>query len=103
MSKDVSDSVAEKLEAAGLWRRAVARWLVVMDRFEYTDTQREWIRQRRQYCQSRITPAVIEPEKLDIVAINRAASVTQERMGLSRANGSMFRAFPLQESKEKNK
>lgn len=27
----MSDSIAEKLEAAGLWRRAAARWLVVMD------------------------------------------------------------------------
>lgn len=94
MSKEVSDSAAEKLEAAGLSRRAAARWLVVMDRFEYTDAQREWLRQRRKYCQSRVTPVVAEPEKLDIVAINRAANATQERMGLSRPSGSMFRTYP---------
>ncbi|MBM1020212.1 PerC family transcriptional regulator [Enterobacter sp. A11] len=94
MSKDVSDSVAEKLEAAGLWRRAAARWLAVMDRVEHTDVQREWIRQRRKHCQSMVTPVATEPEKLDIAAINQAASATQARMGLSRPNGSMFRMHP---------
>ncbi|WP_332628309.1 PerC family transcriptional regulator [Citrobacter sp. ESBL3] len=36
----VSNVIAEKLEDAGLWRRAAARWLAVMDRCE-TDAQRE--------------------------------------------------------------
>lgn len=90
----MSDSVAEKLEAAGLWRRAAARWLVVMDGIEYTDAQREWIRQRRKYCQLRVKPSVAEPEKLDIAAINKAANATQERMGLNRSGGAMFRVYP---------
>lgn len=94
MLNEVSGSVAEKLETAGLWRRAAARWLVVMDRFEYTDVQREWIRQRRKYCQAQVVPVAVVPEKLDIVAINKAANATQERMGLSRPSGSMFRTYP---------
>ena len=93
MSNEVSDGIAEKLEAAGLWRRAAARWLVVMNGVKHTDAQREWIRQRRKYCQSRITP-LAAPGKLDIVAINKAANATQERMGLSRPSGSMFRTYP---------
>ena len=101
MLSEVSDSVAEKLEAAGLWRRAAARWLVVMDRFEYTDVQREWIRQRRKYCQAQVASVAVVPEKLDIVAINKAANATQERMGLSRPSGSMFRTYPERTVKRK--
>ncbi|MDK9365756.1 PerC family transcriptional regulator [Lelliottia wanjuensis] len=94
MPDKVIDSVAEKLEASGLWRRAAARWLVVMDDAGHTDAQREWIRLRRKYCQLRVTPVSAEPEKLNIAAINQAASATQARMGLSRPNGSMFRMHP---------
>ena len=101
--KEVQDRVAEKLEAAGLWRRASARWRVVMNQLTLTDAQRDWIRQRRQYCQSMVAPVVTEPEKLDIVAINRAASATQARMGLSRPNGEMFRAYPEGEKPAKRK
>ena len=61
MPKEVSDSIAERLEAAGLWRRATARWLVVMGHIDHTDVQREWLRLRRQYCQSMVTPAVVAP------------------------------------------
>lgn len=40
--EDVMDAVAQKLEAAGFWHRASARWLVVMGDGEYTAEQREW-------------------------------------------------------------
>ncbi|HGB1098601.1 TPA: PerC family transcriptional regulator [Salmonella enterica subsp. enterica serovar Enteritidis] len=46
----VEDAVAQKLEAAGLWRRASARWLDVMGNCEYTEAQREWVLLRREYC-----------------------------------------------------
>jgi hypothetical protein len=49
----VNDLIAEKLENAGLWRRAAARWREVMQNCE-ADAQIEWISQRRNYCYSRI-------------------------------------------------
>ncbi|ELO5003334.1 PerC family transcriptional regulator [Escherichia coli] len=36
-------TVVQKLEAAGCWRRASARWLIVMGNFEYTEAQQEWL------------------------------------------------------------
>lgn len=93
MSDVVNNAVAEKLEASELWRRAKARWLEVMQSPGLTESQRLWIRQRRAFCQSQITP-LAAPEKLDITEIARAASATQERMGIAQPNGAMFRAFP---------
>ncbi|EOM3170996.1 PerC family transcriptional regulator, partial [Escherichia coli] len=46
----VDDLIALKLEAAGCWRRASARWLVVMGAGDITDAQREWLLRRRAYC-----------------------------------------------------
>lgn len=57
MSKIVNDIIAEKLELSGLWRRAASRWLNIMQRYSLNDEQREWVRQRRLYCYSRIKPA----------------------------------------------
>jgi type II secretory pathway component PulL len=37
----VEDEVAQKLEAAGLWRRAASRWLDVMQHHGLTDQQRD--------------------------------------------------------------
>lgn len=86
----VEDEVAQKLEAAGLWRRAASRWLEVMKLYALTDNQREWIRQRRKYCLSSVVSVVLV-ERLDIAAIAKAAKATQERMGLSQPNGAAFR------------
>lgn len=102
MSDVVDDALAEKLEASGLWRRAKARWLVVMQSPELNESQRLWIRWRREYCQSQITPMVV-PERLDITAVSKAASATQERMGIALVDGAMFRTFPLQERGPKKK
>lgn len=96
MSDVVNDAVAQKLEASGLWRRAKARWLDVMQLPELTESQRFWIRERRAFCQSQITPLAV-PEKLDITEIARAASATQERMGIAQPNGATFRIFPPSE------
>lgn len=103
MPNVVNDILAEKLEAAGLWRRAATRWLVVMNGAKHTDAQRDWIRQRRKYCQAQVASVVVVPEKLDIVAINKAANATQARMGLSRPIGSMFRTYPPEGSSAKRK
>ena len=93
MSEVVQDAVAEKLELSGLWRRVKARWLEVMQSPELTEPQRLWIRQRREHCQAQITPLAV-PERLDIVAINKAANATQVRMGIAQPNGVMFRTYP---------
>lgn len=95
MANRVEDARAERLEKAGLWRRASGRWLDVMQSFQLTDGQRDWIRMRRKYCLSRVTR--IEPPKfLDMAEINRAARKVQEQMGLSRPSGSAFRLPPPQ-------
>lgn len=54
MQEIVRDSVAEKLEAAGLWRRAATRWLAVMDKPGISAAQLEWLRLRRTYCRRRL-------------------------------------------------
>ncbi|MCT4737237.1 PerC family transcriptional regulator [Raoultella ornithinolytica] len=88
----INDAVAEKLELAGLWRRAASRWLDLMLLCK-TDEEREWVYRRRHTCLSNVSRPVPE-NKLNIHAINRAASRTQERMGLSRPKGAMFRTLP---------
>lgn len=80
MSGIIHDAKAEKLEAAGLWRRAATRWLEVMYRPEYKAAQQEWVRQRRKYCLSRVTLAP-ELDKLRLGSIVRAAADTLARMG----------------------
>lgn len=71
--------------------RAATRWLDVMQTCE-TDTQRYLIRLRQHACLSRIYSPDLE-ERLDIHASNRAVSRTQERMGLNRPKGAVFRTY----------
>lgn len=101
VSGQVDDEVAQKLEAAGLWRRAAARWLTVMAAWSLTDAQRVWVCQRRAYCLSQVAPA-IKPERPDFAAVARAAKATQARMGLSRPDGEAFRlkGAPAKRKKE---
>lgn len=68
----VEDEAAQKLEAAGLWRRAASRWLDVMQQHGLTEQQRDWIRLHRKYCFSSLKP-IKSPEKLDAAEIARAA------------------------------
>ncbi|AHE73517.1 hypothetical protein M942_24240 [Enterobacter ludwigii] len=84
----VSDAIAEKLENAGLWRRAAARWLAVMECCD-TDAEREWVSQKRRECYARIELPVAE--RLNIRAMNQAASAAQEKMGISQPDGQAFR------------
>ncbi|WP_250881898.1 PerC family transcriptional regulator [Escherichia coli] len=86
----MEDTVALKLEAAGHWRRASARWLSVMGSFEYTEAQREWLLLRRNYCLAQISPSAL-PEKLDISEVARAADATLKRMGIASPSGEVFR------------
>nr|WP_276046936.1 PerC family transcriptional regulator [Escherichia coli] len=79
----VQDPVAQKLEEAGLWRRAATRWLAVMGGMEYTEAQREWLRQRREYCLMQI-PQLVLSEKLDVSEVARAADATLLRMGITK-------------------
>lgn len=86
----VEDEVAQKLEAAGLWRRAASRWFYVIQHHALTDWQRDRIRQHRKYGLSCAKP-ISSPEKLDVTEITRAANAAQERMGLSQPDGEAFR------------
>ncbi|EFG1570215.1 PerC family transcriptional regulator [Escherichia coli] len=61
----VEDLIALKLEVAGCWRRASARWLVVMGASDITDAQREWLLRRREYCIVQTTSHVLN-EKMNI-------------------------------------
>lgn len=97
----VGDVLAERLESQGAWRRASARWLDVMQQHELTCAQREWLWQRRKYCQSRVEP-VSAPEKLDIARLSRAASAAQEQMGIALPKGAMFRSFPPAHKTKRN-
>lgn len=92
----VSDAVAEKLEKAGLWRRAAARWLAVMDLCD-TDAQRQWVSQKRRQCYSNIALPV--SEQLNISALSKAATVAQAKMGIRQLAGDAFRDL----SREKRK
>lgn len=75
------DAIAHQLEASGFWRRASARWLVVMGQAKYTDEEREWLLLRRKYCLAQISSSP-QPEKLDISEVARAANATLKRMGI---------------------
>lgn len=86
----VTDATAEKLEGAGLWRRASARWRTVMQGGRLSDKQREWVRQRRLYCQSMVPGHRPEPIVTGISEVSRAAAATQKRMGLSRTSRQAF-------------
>lgn len=88
----VKDKVVQKLEDSGLWRRAAARWLDVMQHGSLSDEQRDWIRQRRKYCLSRVFP-VVPTEKLDIRDVARAADKTLAEMGIVNVNGAVFRHY----------
>ncbi|EGP6251773.1 PerC family transcriptional regulator [Escherichia coli] len=86
----MEDTVAQKLEAAGHWRRASARWLFVMGNFECTEAQREWLLLRRNYCLAQISSPSL-PETLDISEVAKAADATLKQMGIARPSGEVFR------------
>ena len=86
----VKDAIVGRLESAHLWRRAAARWLILMGCSEYTEAQREWMIQRRAFCLAQVrTP--VPPEKIDIGEISRAADKTLQQMGIACPSGEAFR------------
>ncbi|WP_294900547.1 PerC family transcriptional regulator [Tatumella sp. UBA2305] len=84
----VRDDKAEKLEQSGLYRRALSRWLIVLDDCKQ-DAQREWIIKHRAELTENVNPPKVTVDNFSDVT--RAATATQDRMGLSRPNGSAFR------------
>ncbi|HBU7954865.1 TPA: PerC family transcriptional regulator [Klebsiella pneumoniae] len=73
----IRDSIAERLEACGLYRRAASRWIEVMQRC-LDDEDREWIRHHRNQC---LKKAQRPP----------APKETQYRMGIAKPYGEAFR------------
>lgn len=65
----VIDPVAQNLEAAGHWRRASTRWLLVMGDFECTEAQREWLLCAGIIALRRYLP--LAPVKLDISDVTK--------------------------------
>jgi len=84
----VRDDKAEKLEQAGLYRRALSRWLIVLDGCKQ-DAQREWIIKHRAELTENIKPPKVAVDNFSDVT--RAATATQHRMGIAKPNGQAFR------------
>ncbi|WP_240088549.1 PerC family transcriptional regulator [Escherichia coli] len=74
--------VAQKLEAAGCWRRASARWLFVMGNVECTEAQREWLLLRREYCLAQISspPPAYFHERRSLNNFHRDRVITFEQI-----------------------
>ncbi|EOT1739122.1 TPA: PerC family transcriptional regulator [Klebsiella pneumoniae] len=84
----IRDSIAERLEACGLYRRAASRWIEVMQRC-LDDEDREWIRHHRNQClkKAQRPPA----PKEEFADLHQAAKETQYRMGIAKLYGEAFR------------
>ncbi|EMA2754528.1 PerC family transcriptional regulator, partial [Escherichia coli] len=75
----IRDDKAEALEAQGLWRRAAARWLDVMNE-AHTDPQRERIARRREIC---LENAKRPPKKRETFCkLQDAVNKTVDDMGI---------------------
>ncbi|EFJ4154940.1 PerC family transcriptional regulator [Escherichia coli] len=76
----IKDSVAQKLEARGLWRRAATRWGEVLINAE-TDREREEAAKRRAICISKTRRM---PEQLVTFGdVRKAADMTLKEMGIN--------------------
>ncbi|EFE1840660.1 PerC family transcriptional regulator [Escherichia coli] len=76
----ITDSVAQKLEARGLWRRAATRWGEVLINAE-TDREREEAAKRRAICISKTRRM---PEQLVTFGdVKKAADRTLKEMGIN--------------------
>ena len=84
----VRDDKAEKLEQAGLYRRALSRWLTVLDGCKQ-DAQREWIIKHRAELTESIKPPKVDKDNFS--EVSRAATATTHRMGIAKPSGQAFR------------
>ncbi len=84
----VRDSKAEALEEKGLYRRAAARWMEVMQLCT-DDGAREWIMRHREACLEKVKRPPIKAD--DFGDLHKAAKETQHRMGIAQPNGDAFR------------
>ncbi len=84
----IHDEKAEKLEQVGLYRRAAARWLTVLDRCRDEDA-REWAARQRLRClQQAETPRPVTDTFGDV---RQAATALQKKTGLWQPEGNAFR------------
>lgn len=84
----IHDEKAEKLEMAGLYRRAATRWLKVLDGC-HDISSREWVARRRLWCiQQAQTPLPVTDTFGDV---RQAATALQKKMGIWQPDGDAFR------------
>ncbi|EKS3673570.1 PerC family transcriptional regulator [Salmonella enterica] len=84
----IHDEKAEKLELAGLYRRAAARWLTVLDGCRDARS-REWVVRRRLWCLEQAeTPRPLTDTFGDV---RQAATALQKKMGLWQPDEDAFR------------
>lgn len=88
MMVEVRDSKAEALEGKGLYRRAAARWMEVMQLCT-DDGAREWIMRHREACLEKVKRPHVKADEFG--DLHKAAKETQHRMGIAQPNGSAFR------------
>lgn len=80
--------IAESLENKGLYRRAANRWGELM-RQSHDDSEREHYRRRIDKCLEAVKRPPVHVDTFGDVG--RAATATQERMGLAQPKGEAFR------------
>ncbi|ECI0840254.1 PerC family transcriptional regulator [Salmonella enterica subsp. diarizonae] len=84
----IHDEKAKKLEQAGLYRRAAARWPTVLDGCRDASS-REWVARQRLRClQLAETPRPVTDTFGDV---RQAATALQKKMGLWQPDGDAFR------------
>ncbi|EEX1945543.1 PerC family transcriptional regulator [Escherichia coli] len=94
----IADSVAQKLEERGLWRRAATRWGDVLLNAE-TDKEREEAAERRARCirKSRLPPEPVET----FGGLSKAATRTLNDMGIDLRKEDPLRGIPAGISRKK--
>ena len=85
----VKDDKAEALECAGLFRRAAARWLCVMQECQ-TDSQRDYVFMRRKQCIDKVKSKPV-PREDSYKGLDEAATRLQKEMGIYKPRGAAFR------------
>lgn len=93
----IHDEKAQKLEQAGLYRRAAARWLTVLDGYRDASS-REWVTRRCLWClQLAETPRPVTGTFGDV---RQAATALQKKMELWQPDGDAFRTVKKHSSRK---